>query len=407
MVLILEFLLADVAQDDAVAAALPATLRLLRRRRPVEVASTPVRSRWCGRLTELLRSDCASARHAGIALVVETATQLDEAAFAAHREPWAVTLLSLSTQRSGGDAIRSASAAALTELLAVASRWPVQRRDAAVHAPRLLGALLSMAERPSASATADADVGGCSVEAEVVTSTLKLARVAPHCVRAQRSRLASAATQILLQPTGGAGAAAEARAAAAAAELLGALPAVCGGGAAFAQAWGETVASLSGTLHALLRTALGSLTAQPLCSAPPPAAALPSPGAEAEALLAAATGCVRALHSCLCPPGAAGAAADAPPAGDKGPCPVQLPLGSLCTLALSVLSLDGVLQLPAPEAGALKHASAVALLPELHVLALQLLHSLLLAARRRATAPRPRLAPLPQQARALPPRPSA
>ncbi|EOD14750.1 hypothetical protein EMIHUDRAFT_197293 [Emiliania huxleyi CCMP1516] len=236
MVLILEFLLADVAQDDAVAAALPATLRLLRRRRPVEVASTPVRSRWCGRLTELLRSDCASARHAGIALVVETATQLDEAAFAAHREPWAVTLLSLSTQRSGGDAIRSASAAALTELLAVASRWPVQRRDAAVHAPRLLGALLSMAERPSASATADADVGGCSVEAEVVTSTLKLARVAPHC------------------------------------------------------AWGETVASLSGTLHALLRTALGSLTAQPLCSTPPPAAALPSPGAEAEALLAAATG---------------------------------------------------------------------------------------------------------------------
>jgi hypothetical protein len=114
--------------------------------------------------------------------------------------------------------------------------------------------------------------------------------------------------------------------------------------------------------------------------------------AEREAILVAATGLVQALHACLHPPPRSNGAPTNNSAGvavpDSRPAvpipAVPIPVRAICELSLMVLAHDGALPLPAPAVHSLPHASLRSILPEIHVLALQLLHSVLQAARRHA-----------------------
>ena len=92
---------------------------------------------------------------------------------------------------------------------------------------------------------------------------------------------------------------------------------------------------------------------------------------------------MKALHRCLCPREAERGAGGGGGGGGAGAAStaVALPVALVGELALMVLATDGVLPVPVPAAGSLSIGAARALLPELHVLALQMLHSLLIAAR--------------------------
>lgn len=467
-VTLMEHLLADLGADDA-AEALPALLRTLRRRGQLRHTSAALRSRWCERLTALMRSDRQRQRCAGAALAAESVQQLDEPTFAAFRDGWAGALISMATQRGSDASSRRHAAGALASLLAVTARFPSQRREMAPHVPRVVHLLLSMIERDSpALATTGLpnrngpeELGHSSPDAELraLASLRLLALSCPHALRPSRDRLQHALARMVLEPTrdGSAPDASTSRAVTAAAELLASLPGVCAGaGPAFADAWLANVTLLLGTLQALLARALGSVTDRPLSRMTLPqlggiaagagaenggdgggeengstgggalsgGAGLRGPMgagsgtggvgladavgrgaasslAEREAIVCAATGLVRAIHACLHPPALAsgvqargggapalaGGVGRGVAAGGGAPAldvPVPIPVRAMCELGLMVLAHDGALPLPAPAPESLRHSALQAILPECHVLALQLLHSVVGAARRHA-----------------------
>jgi len=265
----MEHLLADLAADDEIISATPALLRTLRRRSPLQGCSPALRARWCERMTVLLRGERPALRHAGAMLVAESTRQLDEPTFAAHRDQWVGALSSMAAQRGETSASRQAACGALASLLATAARFPAQKREIAPHAPRLLSALVPMLERdrPAGAGEDDATSGGtAAAELRAMAALRILSSAAPHTLRPHRERLLASLARILLEPTpdGGAPDARSFRAVAAAAELLAGLAAAAGSGPQYADAWLHTVTLLCGTLHALLRRALGSVSFNPV-----------------------------------------------------------------------------------------------------------------------------------------------
>lgn len=441
----MEHLLADIGADDAAAEALPAVLRTLRRRDQLRHTSAALRARWCERLTALMRSHRPQQRCAGAALAAESVHQLDEPTFAAFRDAWVGALISMATQRGGDSSSRRHAAGALAALLAATARFPSQRREMAPHAPRVVNLLLSTIERDPPSLSTSAAANGFEelslatpdAELRALASLRLLSRCCPHVLRPARDRVQHALVRLVLEPTrdGSAPHPLTTRAVTAAAELLASLPSVvAGSGPAYGDAWLSNMTLLLGALQAVLARAFGSVTDRPLSRMPllPLGGAgadgrglgggagsgvlgggAPSysdgprgrPGAgvvglaeavgrgatsalaEREAIVCTATGLVRAVHACLHPPVDGLVAVHGVPAGGGATAPeprtpVPIPVRAMCELGLMVLAHDGALPLPVPAAGSLPHASLRAILPECHVLALQLLHSVLRAARR-------------------------
>lgn len=177
-----------------------------------------------------------------------------------------------------------------------------------------------------------------------------------------------------------------------AAKLLGALP-LCLSSGGVEDAWSNNVERLAGTMAEALQPLLGSVTrhvpvpyALPKYALPPdalPAGAAPAgSGADQErqrrdALVRSARRCALALH-CSCRTGSR------PGVGPAGAVPILLPVpvGLLMQLASHVLAADGLSPLRAPAVDTVTHAALVPVLAAVHEVALQLLHTVLLAGRR-------------------------
>ena len=98
----------------------------------------------------MVRSGRQDTRLAGVALLRESAGRIDHASFSQQREAWATMLLPM-LQASEDAALRLSAAATLLRLLAVSAPWPLERRELASCAPRLMSTLLALLEDQAAS----------------------------------------------------------------------------------------------------------------------------------------------------------------------------------------------------------------------------------------------------------------
>ena len=315
-------------------------------------------SAWWARIATLVRSNQQEPCLAGAALLRASVLHADHSTFRQQREPWTNMLLPL-LQSSGEPEVRLAAAGTLLQLLASSAPWPLERRELASCAPRVLTTVLTLI-------TAD--------DGPALRLLLQLAREAPHALRQHHLRLNEVLPAMVMGPSPSAS-----RAAAA---MLGLLPSCMSTG--YPELWLRTVQGLAGSLQELLVPLLGSLTTRRALLYQLKGYALPASLHASRAterplnlrcseLLSAVSGCVAALHYCCSPP-------VAPPSGAVAPLPVHM----LCDLAFFILSEDGALPLPAPSAGSLPRGWLLVLLPELHRLALQLLLSVVAAAGRHA-----------------------
>ena len=315
-------------------------------------------STWWARIATLVRSNQREPCLAGAALLRASVLHADHSTFRQQRETWTNMLLPL-LQSSGEPEVRLAAAGTLLQLLASSAPWPLERRELASCAPRVLTTVLTLI-------TAD--------DGPALRLLLQLAREAPHALRQHHLRLNEVLPAMVMGPSPSAS-----RAAAA---MLGVLPSCMSTG--YPELWLRTVQGLTGSLQELLVPLLGSLTTRRALLYQLKGYALPASLHASRAterplnlrcseLLSAVSGCVAALHYCCSPP-------VAPPSGAV----VPLPLHMLCDLAFFILSEDGALPLPAPAPGSLPRGWLLVLLPELHRLALQLLLSVVAAAGRHA-----------------------
>ena len=315
-------------------------------------------STWWARIATLVRSNQQEPCLAGAALLRASVLHADHSTFRQQRETWTNMLLPL-LQSSGEPEVRLAAAGTLLQLLASSAPWPLERRELASCAPRVLTTVLTLI-------TAD--------DGPALRLLLQLAREAPHALRQHYARLNEVLPAMVMGPSPSAS-----RAAAA---MLGVLPSCMSTG--YPELWLRTVQGLTGSLQELLVPLLGSLTTRRALLYQLKGYALPASLHASRAterplnlrcseLLSAVSGCVAALHYCCSPP-------VAPPSGAV----VPLPLHMLCDLAFFILSEDGALPLPAPAAGSVPRGWLLVLLPELHRLALQLLLSVVAAAGRHA-----------------------
>ena len=351
--------------DDRAVPCLPEELRC----RPHLVATAVRQPNGSGtstlwaRIATLVRSNQREPCLAGAALLRASVLHADHSTFSQHRQTWTNMLLPL-LQSSGEPEVRLAAAGTLLQLLASSAPWPLERRELASCAPRVLSTVLTLI-------TAD---DGSADDGPALRLLLQLAHEAPHALRQHHARLNEVLPAMVMGPSQSAS-----RAAAA---MLGALPSCMSTG--YPDVWLRTVQGLAGSLQELLVPLLGSVTTRRALPYHLEGYALPASLHASRAterplnlrcseLLSAVSGCVAALHYCCSPP-------VAPPSGAVAP----LPLHMLCDLAFFILSEDGALPLPAPAAGSLPRGWLLVLLPELHRLALQLLLSVVAAAGRHA-----------------------
>ncbi|KAL1495788.1 hypothetical protein AB1Y20_016650 [Prymnesium parvum] len=370
----MEQLLHELSDETRALAATPRLLPLLRERALLlPPTPAPLVAAFCRRLSDLLRSPHPSARTAAAALLRCAFPSLDEPTFALHRDAWAAPLLSLlpPLPREAAPPLLSLQAAALLALaamLAAAARFPAQRRETLGAAARLLAAAPRLLDDERSRAACLRALG-------------VLAAAAPHATRGQPALLAALPRLVM-----------SAASAAAAARLLGAL--ACQGphrptvarpppaaGTACGQQWLSHVTTLVGTLQAGLALLLGSVRDRPLTRftlpahplldemAAPLGSSMHDLASHRTALLDGCNGLVLALHACLVPSARAASC-------------VPVPIGLLCTFALAILEQDVSLPVKQQAEGVVPHAALLLVVADVHVLALQLLHSTLSAAGR-------------------------
>jgi len=387
-------LLATILRDvDANPANVQGVLAVLRGRTLIAVVDTQTLDAWSSRLQALLRGPVPEARVAAAALLSETVQQCTQFEFARRREQWAAALLHLLQPISeatseaaiaAATSVRLAAAEALAHMVTVSAGWPGERRELSGAVSRLATALVSM-------------LGEATTQHGALLVLSRLCAAVPHSLRAHRDKLGAALPSIALE--------AGAPAARAAAALMGVLPS-CLPVAAIEEAWLLHVQRLVGTMHRALALLLGAVVSAPPVRYELPAYALPAeaqasvvvapsfgvpttaPSVAAQhsartsaaaqrrrsALVRCVSRCALALHCGLCPPSTP---ADA--------LPMPVPLELLVSTAAYILDADGLVpvRVPVTEA-ALPLAEALLVLPEVHLAALQLLHSTVACAQRHA-----------------------
>ena len=112
--------------------------------------ASPALSAWWARIAAMVRSGRHDSRLAGVALLRESAGRIDHASFSQQREAWSTMLLPM-LHASEDAALRLSAAATLLRLLAVSAPWPLERRELASCAPRLMSTLLALLEDQAAS----------------------------------------------------------------------------------------------------------------------------------------------------------------------------------------------------------------------------------------------------------------